>query len=153
MRYPPVRPCEGLGALTAVSGRARDAQPARKDHVRQGWSGGFGAGVLPPRPATLALLKARQEVAVSERVLACKAVEVVNCVPLSARFYLPGTWLGAVLFFSLTRFHNMQLKGCCFAKGASVLAEKDASPLQSHTGFTPRAPTSGETLRLKRSNV
>lgn len=152
MRYPPVHPREGLGALTAVSGRARDPQPAREDHVRQGRSGEFGAGVLPPSQLHWPPPKPGRRWP-SARVLACKAVEVVNCVPLSARFYLPGTWLGAVLFFSLTQFHNMQLKGCCFAKGASVLAEKDASPLQSHTGLTPRAPTSGETLRLKRSNV
>lgn len=86
----------------------------------------------------LALPKAQQDVSANEKVPSHKAVEVLNCVSPSAGFYLAGTCLGAVLFFSLTWFHYMQLEGC-FAKGAHVLSAS-VSPLESHTGLIPHAP-------------
>lgn len=85
----------------------------------------------------LAFPKAQLDVS-SEKVLSHKAVEVLNCVPPNAGFYLAGTCLGAVLFFSLTWFHYMKLKGC-FAKGAHVLSGS-VGPLESRAGLTPHAP-------------
>lgn len=102
--------CQGLqwGTVSShhcVGAGERPRAPAKgPHHIGREWvihTWGPTDPSLPP-PAMLALPKAQQNVSANKKVLSHKAVEVLNCVPLRAGFYLAGTCLGAVLFLSLT---------------------------------------------------
>lgn len=135
--FVPARVCSGHCELSPLSwGRSETQSPFKGLTPHREGEGESGLGSYPP--AMLTLPKAQTDVSASEKVLSHKAGEVLNCVPPNAGFYLAGTCLGAVLFFSLTQFHYMQLKGS-FAKGARVLSGS-AGPLESRAGFTPHAP-------------